>query len=321
MRAFIFSAQCVLPIFIIIGIGWLLKRKGVMSAAIIDGLNTITFNVALPLMLFRDIAQANFYELFAPGFIAYALLSTLLFFILSWVFAEWFIKDKTAIGAFVQGCFRGNYAIIGLFLISSVLGHSGKGALIVLFAIPLYNILSIVVLSTRSQTPQPFKLGKTLVSIVKNPLILGILCGLPFSIFQLPVTTMPELKFIATTLDYMAMSVNPMALLAIGASISIGKIQAGLSKALVAAAIKLVIGPLVFTLLAYFLRTPLGLSGDDLFVLCMMYAVPTAVASYVMAVKMDNDADLAANIVLITSLLSLFSLTGGIYIFKATGLI
>jgi predicted permease len=292
-----------------------------MNTTIINGLNTITFNVALPLMLFRDIAKANFYELFAPGFIVYALLSTLLFFILSWLFAEWFIKDKTTIGAFVQGCFRGNYAIIGLFLISSVLGHSGKGALIVLFAIPLYNILSIVVLTARSQTPRPFRLGKTLVSIAKNPLILGILCGLPFSILQIPITSAPELKFIATTLDYMAISANPMALLAIGASISIGKIQAGLSKALVAAAIKLVIGPVVFTLAAYLLRDLLGLSGDDLFVLCMMYSVPTAVASYVMASKMDNDADLAANIVLITSLLSLFSLTLAIYIFKATGLI
>jgi predicted permease len=322
MSAFLFSANCVLPIFLIIGIGWLLKKNGVMTPAMIDGLNTIAFNVAIPLLLFRDISKANFYDILAPGFVIYALAGTFMTFILVWMFAECFIKkDRGSIGSFVQGAFRGNYAIIGLFLITNVLGHSGKGALVVAFAVPIYNVLSIIILSIRSKTPQSLSIRKTLINIAKNPLILGIVCGLPFAIFDIPLTKEPNLKFISTTLDYMATTANPLALLAIGASISTKKIKTGWTKVLAASFFKLVINPLIFTSIAYWLRKPLGVSGEDLFILMVMFSVPTAVASYVMASKMNNDADLAANIVLITSLFSLFTLTLGIYIFKSAGLI
>jgi len=321
MEAFIFSANCVLPLFMIIAIGWLLKRCGIIGPSVIEGLNTVTFNVALPLLLFRDIAGSDFYEIFAPAFIAYALISILLFFILSWIFAELFVKEKGSIGAFVQGCFRGNFAIVGLFLINSVLGHSAKGSLIIAFAVPLYNILAIIILSVRSKTPQPINYGKTLISIAKNPLIIGILCGMPFALLQIPIFKMPELKFVTTAIDYMAVSANPMALLAIGAAISFDKLRVEINKVLTVASIKLFIGPLVFTVIAYLLRNVLNFSGEDLLVLYILSGTPTAVVSYVMASKMNNDANLAADIVLVTSLISLFSLTLGIYIFKAAGLV
>ncbi len=321
MEAFLFSANCVLPLFLIIGIGWWLKKAGMITPAIVDGLNTITFNVALPLLLFRDIARSDLYDLFAPSFIIYALISTLLFFILSWIFAECFVKNKGSVGAFVQGCFRGNYAIVGLFLINNVLGYPAKGSLIVAFAVPLYNILAIIILSVRSKNPQPIRLGKTLKDIAKNPLIIGILCGLPFALFKIPLFSAGETRFIATAVDYMAISANPMALLAIGAAINFDKLRSGLKSVLTVAAIKLVIGPFIFTAIAYGLRGWLGFGGADLLVLLVMYAVPTAVASYVMASKMNNDAGLAADIVLVTSLLSLFTLTGWIYVFKVMGII
>ena len=321
MNAFIFSANCVLPLFLIIAVGWVLKKCGLISPAVINGLNNITFNLALPLLLFRDIALSDFYEIFTPTLIIYALVSTLLFFVLVWIFAELYVKKKSSIGAFVQGCFRGNYAIIGLFLINSVLGHPAKGSLIIAFAIPLYNILSIFLLSVRSKSPQPVKFGKTLFSIVKNPLIIGILCGVPFAVLRIPLFQVSELKFVTTAIDYMAASANPMALLAIGAAISFDKLKAGLQLVLTVSLFKLFIGPLLFTGLAYLLRNALNFSGEDLLVLYIMHGTPTAVSSYVMASKMNNDADLAADIVLVTSLISLFSLTLGIYIFKAAGII
>jgi predicted permease len=321
MDAFIFSANCVFPLFLIIAVGWVLKKCDIVSPSVINGLNTITFNVALPLLLFSDIARSDFYEIFAPSLIIYALVSTLLFFIIAWIYAELFIKKKSSTGAFVQGCFRGNYAIVGLFLINSVLGHPAKGSLIIAFAVPLYNILSIFILSVRSKTPQTVKLGTTLLKIIKNPLIIGILCGIPFVVLRIPLFKIPELKFMTTAIDYMAVSANPMALIAIGAAISFDKLKAGIRIVLTVSLFKLFIGPLLFTGIAYVLRGVLNFSGDDLLVLYIMHGTPTAVSSYVMASKMNNDAALAADIVLVTSLVSLFSLTLGIYIFKAAGII
>jgi predicted permease len=321
MDAFLFSASSVLPLFLIIAIGWILKRFGRFGPSAVDGLNTITFNVGLPVLLFRDIAQTNFYDIFAPALILYVLASTLLIFILTWIFAELFIKDRGSIGSFVQGCYRGNYAVVGLFLTSSVLGHPGKGPLLLAFIVPLYNILAIIILSVRSRTSQPIKLGKTLISIVKNPLIIGILCGIPFALLQIPIFEMPELKFVTAPVDYLALSANPLALITIGAAINFDKLKVGIKKVLTVTLIKLFIGPTVFTGLAYLLRKTLHFSGEDLLVLYVLFGVPTAVASYVMASKMNNDSELAAGIVLLTSLVSLFSLTLGIYIFKVAGVI
>jgi predicted permease len=321
MSSFFFSLNAVLPIFLLILLGWVLKDRKVINGTIKNALNTIAFNVTLPLMLFRDIAVSDVSHLFNPAFIGYALGGTLLTFLLTWLLAEWCIKDKTAIGAFVQGSFRGNFAIIGLLLINSVLGHTAKGALMTAFAVPMYNILAVIVLSFRSKNPQPASLKSTLVNIAKNPLILGILAGVPFSLFNIPLFTLPATKFLATTIHLLADITNPVALLAIGASISLAKIKAGLPKALAATAIKIVISPLLFTGLAFLLRGTLGFSHEDLLVLMILFGVPTAVASFIMASKMNNDEDLAANIVLLTSLLSVFTLTLGIYIFKAAGLI
>jgi predicted permease len=321
MSAFIFSINCVAPVFLIIAVGFLLKRLGVINHSLVDAFNTIAFNVALPLLLFRDIARADIRELFAPAFILYAVIATIAGFALTWLFAERFIKNKSVIGSFVQGSYRGNYAIIGLFLIINILGHSGKGALITAFAVPVYNILAVVVLSARSKKPQQARIIPTLRNIAKNPLIIGILAGLPFSFWNIPLFSYPQAHFAAVTIEYLAAIANPLALLAIGASISLAKIRADLPKALAATIIKLVASPALFTGIAYLLREPLGFSGEDILVLFIMFAVPTAVASYIMASKMNNDEDLAANIVLLTSLLSVFTLTFGIYLLKSGGMI
>ncbi|MDR2362055.1 MAG: AEC family transporter [Prevotellaceae bacterium] len=321
MTSFLFSINCVAPIFLIIALGVFLKRRGLLPQPVVDVFNTIAFNVALPLLLFRDVALSDIRQLFAPTFILYAIGATIVGFSLTWALAERYIKDKTTIGAFVQGSFRGNYAIIGLFLIINILGHSGKGALITAFAIPLYNILAVVVLSARSKNPQPIPFRRTLLNIAKNPLIIGIAAGAPFSIWQIPLFTHPQTHFIAATIDSLAAITNPLALLAIGASISRSKLRTGWPKAAIATTIKLVISPAIFTTVAYLWRQPLGFTGEDILVLMIMFAVPTAVASYIMAAKMHNDQYLAANIVLLTSLFSLFTLTAGIYLLKSTGII
>ena len=110
-------------------------------------------------------------------------------------------------------------------------------------------------------------------------------------------------------------------MLAIGASISSRTLLKGLPKMIAATAIKLVVSPLIFVGGAFLLRNALGFSGEDLLVLFVLFGVPTAVASYIMASKMDADADLAAGILLLSSLLSIFTITLGVYLFKASGLI
>lgn len=151
--------------------------------------------------------------------------------------------------------------------------------------------------------------------------IIGILLELPFSLFHIPLFTCAEAKLVATTVRYLAELANPLAMLAIGASISSHTLLKGLPRMLAATAIKLVVSPLVFAGGAFLLRDALGFSGEDLLVLFVLFGVPTAVASYIMASKMNADADLSAGILLLTSLLSIFTITVGVYLFRSSGLI
>jgi len=321
MDAFLFSINSALPIFILIFVGWIIRKQGMLSQNVVGAVNTIAFNVAFPALLFREMAQADITKIFHPAFVLYGVGGTVLTFALTWIAVEFFIRDKASIGAFVQGSFRGNYAIMGLLLIYNILGHTGKGILLTAFVVPTYNILSVIVLTFRSRNPQSGSIKQAVYSIVRNPLIIGVLLGLPFSLFRIPIFTADSVKFLATAIKYLADLANPLAMLAIGASISFSTVVRGLPKALAATAIKLVVSPVVFVGLAYLLRGTLGFSGEDLLVLFVLYGVPTAVASYIMASKMDADADLATNILLLTSLLSIFTITFGIFIFKSSGLI
>ncbi|MDR1022244.1 MAG: AEC family transporter [Prevotellaceae bacterium] len=319
--AFVFSANSVLPVFMLIAAGWLIRRQGMLPPSVVGAINSIAFNVAFPALLFREMAQASIAQVFHPALVIYGVGGTILTFALTWLGAEIFIKDKSSIGAFVQGSFRGNYAIMGLAFITGILGHAGKGILLTAFVIPAYNILSVALLTLRSRHVQSGSVHKAVVSIARNPLIIGILLGLPFSLFQIPLFTSTSAKFVDTGIKYLSELATPLAMLSIGASISAGSTLKRLPKMLAAAAIKLVAGPLALVGAAYLLRSTLSFNGEDLLVLFVLFGVPTAVASYIMASKMDADADLAAGILLVTSLLSVFTITLGVYLFKVSGLI
>jgi predicted permease len=312
MDAFLFSIGCIAPLFLMAATGYLLKVVGILTPPVVAGINKLVFRFALPILLFESVATARLSQLFAPSLIAYAAGATAAIFVLAWLGAELLCKDKSTVGVVVQGVFRGNYAIIGLFLIESMLGHRGRGAMVVAVVVPLYNILSVLVLSAR---------GNVLRSIVTNPLIIGIACGLPFAALDTPIFELREAKFLTSTIATLGSITNPLALLSIGASLSVGELKSTWRMAAVVSVVKLVVVPLVFLGLAFALRGVLGFDGEDLTILMVMLCVPTAVASYIMATQMSTHASLAASIVLLSSVGSVLTLAVFIYFFRVWGII
>lgn len=311
----VFSLNCVLPIFIIIAFGFLLKQKDYLDEHTVKKINTLSFNFAIPFLLFRDIASADLGSIIDFRLLSYALISTLVIFILLWIGAKIFIKNEPSIGSFVQGCFRGNYAIIGLSLAASILGpdKTSKAALITTFVIPLYNLLAVIVLTFTSGNKNGNNVKEAVKNICKNPLIIGIAIGLPFSIFNIALP-----KSIMNCVNYMAQLATPLALLAIGGSINFEGIKASFKLAMSAAFIKLIIVPIISLSIAILIGIK---AAEDLVILYLMYASPTAINSFIMASKMGADEDLAANIVLLTTVFSVITFTFGIYIFKAVGIL
>ncbi|MGL4955944.1 MAG: AEC family transporter [Bacteroidales bacterium] len=321
MDALIFSLNSSLPIFLLMAVGWWIKRQGMLPPQTLKSMNSLAFNVAFPALLFSQMAVADIVHIFDPIFVAYAAIGTILIFTLTWLGAELCFKDKTSIGAFVQGSFRGNYAIVGLMLIASVLGDTGKGILLTAVVVPIYNIFSVAILTIRGKEIETGSVKRAAKQILRNPLLIGVLAGLPFALFKIPLFTSEHTKFIASSIQHLSALANPLAMIMLGASITKSGMSKNLGKAFLAVSIKLIISPLVFVSIAYLLRNALGFTGSDLLVLFVLFGVPTAVASYIMASNMNADAELAASILLLTSVFSMFTLTLGIYIFKAACLI
>ncbi|WP_034601901.1 AEC family transporter [Clostridiisalibacter paucivorans] len=311
----LFSINAVMPIFIILILGYFLKEKGLIDQYTIKKMNAVLFNVALPMFLFRDISRSNFTDVFDLRLLIFAVGTTCLSFVLIWVVAEIFIKDKSSIGAFVQGSFRSNYALIGLALAYNVGGSEAvtKGALLMAFVIPCYNVLSVIVLTFRSKGNSDVGIKTALISIIKNPLIISIVLSLPFCLLQIGIPSI-----VNKSIDYMAGMATPLAMLAIGGTIYLDEIKnRRIRLAVVGSAIKLIVQPIIYIPIALFL----GIRGNGLLVLYIMYGSPTAVSSYVMASNMNGDVELASDIFIITTLFSVITFTIGIYTFKVLGFI
>ncbi len=316
LENFIFSCNAIVPIFAMIVVGYFLKQKNYIDDATVKKLNTIVFKFTLPAMLFVDVATSDIRSNFDLGFLVWIICFTFATFVVSWIIAEIFIKDKASIGAFVQGSFRGNYTILGLSVISSVLGplDTGKGVLVTTFIVPMYNILAVIVLSLRNggEKTETSAIKNAFKHIVTNPLIIGIFLGFPFSLFSIEI---PEM--VLGSIDNLGSITMPVALICIGGNIDFKSSFKNIKPALLASAIKQILIPVTGVLIAVY---GLNMRGEELVVTFIMASTPTAVSSYIMAYNMESDPDLASNIILITTVMSLFTFTLGIYLLKTFNL-
>ena len=314
MSDFIFSLNVTMPIFLVMLIGWALKQIGMLDDHFVSVANKFNFKVTLPFMVFQDIAAVNIREVFDLKFVLFCAISTSICFWGIWGAVKLFLKDKSIRGAFVQASFRSSAAVMGLAFISNIYGSSAMGPLMIIGAVPLYNIYSVLVLTFEADTEEKDtgKIKEACINIVKNPIIIAIALGLVASFFQLDFPVMVD-----KTISNVAKMATPLALIALGAGFEGKKALAKIKPTIWASAIKLVIQPLVFLPVA----VKMGFTGEQLIAILIMLAAPATPSCYIMAKNMKNDGVLTASIVVMTTLLAAFTLTGWIYLLKMLALI
>ncbi|MCL2049800.1 MAG: AEC family transporter [Defluviitaleaceae bacterium] len=318
LTQFIFSVNAVIPLFLLIALGFFLKEKNFLTPSFFEAANKFVLNILLPTILFQNVAATDLRQTADFKLAAFAVFATIFIFALLWFFGTFFIKDKPVLGSFVQGAFRANNAFMGIPLMQSIAGEQGVATLafILVFIMPLYNILSIILFTSlatasgHANTPNVTKrrllaCKKIAASIFKNPLIISILIGTIFALLNIklpPIAARP-----ISDLAYMA---TPMALICLGGGI--GRITAGKSflYSLVASFVKLIVTPIIFTTAAYLL----GFRGIELAAIMVLGALPSAIVGYVMAIQMGGDGETAGRIAVLSTLLSVFSLTFFVYL-------
>lgn len=314
MDSLVYSLNATVPIFAVIFISYLLKRRGFFPAGFIAGADKVIFQFFLPVLLFRDIASGRITETFDLKFFLFCAVSTTVYFFAIWGGAELFLRDKSMVGAFTQGAFRGSLAVLGVAFIQNIYGDAGLAPLMIVATVPLYNIYAVLVLTVRANRPQPGRdvLRATLRGILRNPIILGILCGLPFSLLEVDFPAV-----VGKTLDLVAAPATPLALVSIGAGFEGAKAIRKIKPTIAAAVIKLIVLPAVFLPLAAWM----GFREQALVALLIMTGAPSTVTCYIMAKNMDGDAVLSSSIIVLTTALSALTMTAALYLMRSLGLI
>ncbi len=315
MSDFLFSINVTMPIFLVMLLGYFLRQKGMLTGEFASAANRFNFNVTLPFMVFRDIAVVDIYEVFDLKFVLFCAIASSVCFWTIWGLVKLFLKEKSLRGAFVQASFRSSAAVMGLAFINNIYGASAMGPLMIIGAVPLYNIYSVLVLTFEAEGNEVRDTGKikeACINIAKNPIIISIFLGLVVSLFQWDFPVIMD-----KTINSVAAMATPLALIGLGAGFEGRRALAKIKPTIWASAVKLLIQPLVFLPAAAYL----GFTGEKMIAILIMLAAPATPSCYIMAKNMKNDGVLTASIVVMTTFLAAFTLTGWIYLLRTLSLI
>lgn len=314
MQNFLFSLNVTLPIFIIIVVGGFLKHAGLLTEGFTTVADKFVFKVALPVQLFQDIAAMDIRADFSGKFVVFCMIATTCMFAATWILGAVFLKDKSMVGAFAQAAARGSAAILGIAFVENIYGDSGMTPMMIVAAVPLFNIYSVIILTVTSSEGEfnGALVKKLLVGVVTNPIILGIAAGMVWSLLGLP---MPVI--LSKSVHYVAITATPLALLVLGATFKGREALQKIGPTIAAAFLKLVAIPAAIFPFAIHM----GFRGSELVAIMIMLASPTTVTCYIMAKNMGGDDTLSASVVMVATLLSSVTLTLWVFVMKTFGLI
>ncbi len=310
-------------------LGYFLKTKNFFSKEFLKFGNKTVFYICLPVMLFKNIADIESLSLIRMDVIAYIVIVIAIFALIGWI-STLFIKDPKQKGVIHQCIFRSNFALIGVPLSELMGGEKGvtMAAVISLFSIPIFNVMAVIVLSIYKDGKVKFDIKKIILDIVKNPLIIGVLLGFVFAFTKSllkknGIDLFGGVTFFNTTISFISRSATPLALLVLGGQFNIEKMS-GLKKQLFIGLLgRNILAPLIGVGGACILKY-LGLVdfGPEVFAaLIALFGTPVAVASAIMAEAMNNDGQLAGQLVVWTTIFSLASLFVIIFIVRAMGML
>lgn len=314
MENLIFSLNATVPVFAMIVLGMLFKKIGIIDDVFASRMNKFVFLIPLPVLLFKELATLDFNKIWDTKFVLFCFFITILS-ILIVTLLSFLLKNKRNQGEFIQASYRSSAALLGIALIQNVYGKATMAPLMIIGSVPLYNIMAVVVLSFFS--PKRKGLGKevwlkTIKGILTNPILIGIVVGILWSLFHLPMPTM--LDKTVTSIGNVA---TPLGLMAMGATFNYKEALGDLKPALCVSFIKLFGFCAIFLPLAIYL----GFQGEQLISILVMLGSATTVSCYVMAKNMGHTGILTSTVVMLTTIFSGFSITMWLYILKGMGLL
>ena len=314
MDNLIFSLNATVPVFMMMILGMLFKKLGWISDTFASQMNKFVFLVPLPVLLFEDLATTDFTQVWDGRFVVFCFVVTLMSITIA-ALISFLLKERTIQGEFIQASYRSSAALLGIALMQNIYGSAAMAPLMIIGSVPLYNIMAVIVLSFFQPDRKKLDLAlfmKTLQGIVTNPIIIGIVMGLSWSLLKLPMPTI-----LHKTVSSIGSIATPLGLMAMGASFQIGKTMKKIKPIILATFMKLI----GFCILFLPIAIGLGFQTEKLVAILVMLGSATTVSSFVMAKNMNHEGTLTSGVVMLTTLLSGFTLTLWIFILRSFGVI
>lgn len=301
------ALEIVLPLFLLMVVGYIIQISGLMNETSVRQTNKAIFKIFLPLLVFQNVYASELQESFNSKLLLYALGGILLQFILSLCLVLLVEKDNSRRGVMLQGMFRGNFVLFGIPVSTYLFGDRAAGLAAVLIAviIPLYNVLAVLSLEMfNGKSPNLLTVFK---GIVTNPLILASVAGILLNFFHIHLP-----GFLSETISDCASIATPLAFVMLGASFQFGDIGRCIKPLAITLGMKLIFYPALFLGISLLL----GFRDASLAVLLTVFGAPVAVSSFTMAQQMGGDDSLAGQLVIFSSILSIFTVFCLIFLLK-----
>jgi len=312
MSSFATAFSAVSPMLIYMIVGKLVRYAKICSTDTLKSLNQLIFRVFIPLSLFVSIYNSDLGNIIQPKLFLYVELLIILSCVATWYLLKPHIADTTDLVTVTQGAYRSNVVLFGSVLAASLCDDTGMALIGALCAVvvPTLNIESVIMFEmVRGKNVHVREL---LISILKNPLVVASLLGMLFSFLHIPIP-----GFVLQPITKLGNAATPVALVVLGALISMGSIRRHKRYLIIASVGRLIIIPLVAVLIGLLL----GYRGNEMVALVAIFGAPTAVSSAPMAQAMGGNADMAGEIVAATTCACLATLFVFIFILSAAGVI
>ncbi len=309
-----YSLNATMPIFLVMILGFVFRKIGLLSENLASGINKFVFKVALPTNLFIQLYDVDIFTIWDTKYVIFCFVATLISVLISWGIAH-LLRDRSVRGEVVQASYRSSASLLGMAYIENIYGSASVGSLMMIGCVPLYNVSAVIILSLMNPNNTGIdgnKIKSSLIGIIKNPIIWGIIFGFAWSLTGIHFPTIAE-----TTVSYIGRTASPLGLLAMGAMIDFGSIMKQKGPVILSVFMKLVLFVVIFAPVAIWL----GFEGEKLIALIIMLGSASTVAGFIMAKNMGHEGNVSAGSAALSTLLSSFTMTLWIWLLRSGGYI
>ena len=300
MNVFFHHLSLCAPLFLMVFLGWALVKIGMFSHSVTKALSQFVFKLLMPVMLFHLMSDgSNRPPVDWKVLIAFFGSCVVVYIIGNFLGGKLFKQDSTGRVITGMGGIFGNNVQLGVPIVEVSLGQAAMPtiSLLIIFSVLLLWTLAIasVEFGREDGKPDMQRILKSLFKVVKNPVVLGILCGTAWGLtgWQLP-------KVVDQTVGLVAASTTPMCLLAVGMGLARHSFFASLPKGSVVTFVKIGVQPFF----VWVLCRAMGLGELETNATVLLSALPVAINVFLMANEFEAEEGAASNAIFLSTLLS-----------------